>query len=361
MTLSVRLAGAALGLVLAPVSLMACSEAVDPHRGTISSDPSVLSVPVPEGGRAFVDLRTRGVVSEPAATGWDLAFEGIDVFTNGGLSGPGQGGAFGPLDIDAFETGEVPDVPFVEQDEAGGPFVDWYAYDENEHQLWSRYHVYGVRDGDARYAVQILGYYGEVAGAPVSAVYQLRYAAITPSGRGPTQTLSDVDATGGGVVGELDARGTCLDLGTGDRLALTPDEARASSAWHLCFRRDRVTVNGGLSGSRGVVAVDLDAREAASETLDEVRKRTADSELSAFASVSFATLADPALAYRGDAIRSAFSDRWLVSGARPLAPEPAAWLVVDALGARHLVAFARFEGATNSSPGRVELHHEPVD
>src|SRR5262245_20976226 len=55
---------------------------------TTPTDPfasgTLLDVPVPESARAWVDLDTPAVVDETAA--WELAFEGRDVFTNGGES-----------------------------------------------------------------------------------------------------------------------------------------------------------------------------------------------------------------------------------------------------------------------------------
>src|SRR5262245_48704882 len=59
-----------------------------------------LAVKVPASGRAYVKLDHLSVVTpaDPATSvDWDLAFEGTDVFTNSGPSGPGEGGGFGPL------------------------------------------------------------------------------------------------------------------------------------------------------------------------------------------------------------------------------------------------------------------------
>lgn len=351
--------------------LASCSEAVDPPAGTnatatgpaqVDDGESILSVPVPESGRVYVGLSPLALVdTDGASTDWDLAFEGRGVFTNGGASGPGNGGAFGPLDRAIFDTGELPDLPFLDKDMTGGPFIAWYQYDGTTHALWSRYHVYGVRDGDRLYKLQILGYYGDVGGAPVSALYHLRYAEVSGGAVGPTKTLDHVDATGEGASAHGDTPGACLDLGTGEQVVLTATEAKSSKAWHLCFRRDRISLNGGLSGPRGVEAADLDADATATETLQQVQKRTAGSELQRFNAVSYAALTDPDLAYQGDdAIRSAFTDRWISKGSNPLSPEPGTWLVAGAGGARHLVIFPCFEGATASSPGAVELHQRLI-
>lgn len=354
-----------------PLLLLAsCSEAVDHPSETqgagnpsgLDGDGSVLSVPVPESGRVYVALGPLALVgTSSASTDWDLAFEGRDVFTNGGASGPGKGGAFGPLDPAIFDTGKLPDLPFLAEDTAGGPFATWYEYDEPTHALWSRYHVYGLRDGNRYYKLQILSYYGEVGGAPVSALYRLRYAEVGAGGVGPTTTLDHVDATSEGASTPGDTPGACLDLATGKSRVLTVTEGASSSDWHLCFRRDRVSLNGGLSGPRGVEAADLDASQTAAETLPALQKKTAESELGRFDAVTYASLTAPAVAYHGDdQIRSAFTDQWLASGPGPLSPEPGTWLVAGASGARHLVRFPRFEGATASSPGAVELHQRPL-
>nr|PZN22205.1 MAG: hypothetical protein DIU78_16040 [Pseudomonadota bacterium] len=59
---------------------------------------------------------------------WDLAFQGWDVFTNGGVSGPGSGAAFGPLPtFYLLFPDEPPDVPFLIADRTGGRFGVWYA------------------------------------------------------------------------------------------------------------------------------------------------------------------------------------------------------------------------------------------
>src|SRR6185312_11470125 len=161
--------------------------------------------------------------------------------TNGGVSGKGEGAAFGPVGIDSFIGSTAPEVPFLTEDRAGGAFLGWYEYDGTNHSLWSRYHTYGVKDGDALYKVQVLAYYGKRDGAVISGIYSVRYAALAPT-PGDTTELDDVDGTAGGTSAPDDAASGCLDLGTGARVAHTPDEARASSDWHVCFRRDAISV-----------------------------------------------------------------------------------------------------------------------
>lgn len=319
-----------------------------------------LSVPVPATGRVFVKLDPPAIATPPGdgktSSDWDLAFEGFDVYTNSGASGPAKGGAFGPLSAIDFRGDTAPEVPFLVQDTLGGAFKGWYVYDGSTHSLYSRYHLYGVRDGDKLWKVQVLGYYGELQGAPVSALYQIRYAEVLKGDLGATMTLKDINAWAGGTNAPQTAPSGCVDLGTGAKLDLTPAEAIASSAWHLCFRRDKISVNGGLGGPRGVVAIDLQASQTASEEVDKIKAKTAASEHAAFDAVSFATLSDPKLAYNGDRVLSAFTGHWLDPAKSPAAPASAAWLAVAADGvSKHRLEFVRFDGATSASPGTVEL------
>ena len=275
--------------------LTGCSEALDPRPtpdagidpkpdggtttggGEEQGDP--LAVPVPGAGRVFVQLDPLAIVTPAgdgsSTTGWDLAFEGLGAYTNSGPSGVGSGGAFGPLDVATFLDDGLPPIPFILQDATGGAFVGWYFYEGTSHALWSRYHVYGIRDGERLWKVQILGYYGDSNGAPVSALYQLRYAEVSADSVGATQTVTKLDGSSGGLSESEDATSACLDLGTGAVTTLTLKAAHASSAWHLCFRRDKISVNGELGGPRGVTAVDLDADATASETIEKIKLRTA--------------------------------------------------------------------------------------
>jgi hypothetical protein len=173
------------GLILALLlsSLSGCSEEVgkkpdDQKPGDTANPGTEFSVKVPSTGKVFLQLSKPEVVMvDGDGTGsldWDLALSGYDVFTNSGPSGPGAGSAFGPLASLVFLSDSVPEVPFMTEDHTGGAFVNWYAYDGLNHALWSRYHLYGVRDADRLWKVQILSYYTDVQGAPVSALYQLR-------------------------------------------------------------------------------------------------------------------------------------------------------------------------------------------
>jgi len=360
-------------------AVAACSESTGkpkPDGGTggvdIGKDGKPLAVKVPDTGQAiedpqvFVDLATPAVVTpagDPKASkDWDLAFGGLNVFTNGGVSGSGLGSGFGPLSPESFLDDFAPSVPFMETDETGGAFIDWWIYDGAQHLIWSRYHVFGVKDGDRVFKVQVLGFYGEVSGAPVTAIYSLRWAQVLPSVL-PTHELYDLDGTAGGKDPPPDAASECIDLGEpAKRTMLTPAEAQASSGWHLCFRRQSISVNGGKGGPRNVGAVDLDIGETAGETVESDKAKTAASELPKFDAVGSADLTASGLEYAGDRVITAFTEHWLAPGAAPPAPDKVAWFVVGADGtSKFLLAFEGFDGATASSPGTVHMRVKSVE
>lgn len=356
--------GLACVVLILSTSSAACEEVPDTTGGggqgggQGGGDPfesgTLLEVPV-EDARVYVDLDTVAIVSESDA--WDLAFQGAEVFTNGGASGAGEGACFGPNEASAFREDKVPsDIPFLIDDQSGGPFLDWYVYDGSAHQVYSRYHVFGVERGDELYKVQVLSFYGEVEGAPVPAIYQVRSARVTEAGVEQTIEHADIDGTAGGPDPAPTEKSGCLRLSNDARFALTPAEAAASNDWDLCFRRDGISLNGGTGGPVGVRAVDLMAAASAGETLAEVMELSPESELAAFDAVDYAALTDPALNYRADGIVTAFTDKWLEPGADPLAPAAFSWLVAGSDGETpFFVGFESFSGATSDSVGTIAL------
>jgi hypothetical protein len=309
-----------------------------------------LQVPVPDGQRAYVSLASPPSI-KTAADPWDLAFEGYDVFTNSGPSGSGHAAAFGPLDTIAFLDNAAPQVPFIASDQTGGAFIRWWFYSGTEHVLYSRFHTYGVKDGAKLYRVQILTYYGQRDGTGVPALYKIRYAEVGQ----PAKELDLIDATGT----DANAPNDCVDLGTGAKVRHTPAEALTTSDWHLCFRRDNISVNGEKGGPRGVTAVDFNAASTATETLDSVSALTPESEAPKFDAITAASFDGQTL--RGDRVVSAFTTLWLDKTATPWAPAKVAWLVVGADGQkRYLVGFSRFEGATATTPGTVVMRVKAV-
>jgi hypothetical protein len=357
-----------MAIALLALTACACSDSAGwrPHGDAGSGSETFASgaelrVSIADAGRTFVKLSPPSVVdltdAPEASLEWDLAFDGFDVFTNGGVSGRGGGAAFGPLEAATFANEDISEVPFLTPDKTGGAFLDWYAYEGATHALFSRYHVYGVADAGRLWKVQVLSYYGQRDGAVVSALYSVRYAEIESHGIGPTREQTDLDASAGGVAASPAAPSECLDLADGVRTMLTPQAARASYAWHLCFRRASIVVNGEAGGPRGVRAVDL-AADGTDAPITTIKTRTAATERAAFDAVSAAAFEGKT--FRGDRAVSAFSDLWADHATVPSKPRPAAWLVRDAIGRHFLVGFASFEHATPRSPGTVVVRIKPV-
>jgi hypothetical protein len=313
----------------------------------------------------FVELSAPSVAEVKddgsASLAWDLALRGRDVFTNGGISGPGNGAAFGPLSPPTFLSDTAPDVPLLLKDRAGGAFVDWYDYGGDQHQLFSRYHVYGLRDGERYFKVQVLSYYGERLGAPLSALYRIRYAEVLAGEVGETQEIAEIDATAGNDSADDSQLSACLDLDTQRLSELTPVDAADSDDWHLCFRREAIAVNGGLSGPRGVEAVDLQGDQTAQETEQEIQARSADSELAAFDEVDYATLSGDGVSWATDGVATAFAQRWLEPDSDPVALSDTVWLVLAADGAsKYLMKFESLSGDLGNDTAMLSVRAKAV-
>jgi hypothetical protein len=358
--------------VVCALALLCCAACGDDPKRAEDPEPfepapeDTISVEVSADRLTFVDLDVPSVieVEDPSESiEWDLAFRGYDVITNGGVSGPGAGAAFGPLpEFYFFFPDEPIDEPFLIEDKAGGAFLGWYVYDGSDHTIYSRYHVYGVRSGARLYKVQLLGYYGEVMGAPVSGLYQMRYAEVTADGVGAIEQLANVDATVDGEVSDLTLPNAMVSLASGEIRRLTPEQALEDTGWDLGFRRDAVTVNGELSGPGGVTAVDLDAVD--QRSLEDVKALSESVEFARFDSVDYAALTADGLAYRGDGVTSAFSGKWVDFERDPPSPtKNTGFLVIGADGeTRFLLGFDAFDGASAESPGTVTLfvHRSPA-
>jgi hypothetical protein len=333
--------------------------------GGSSATAGPLELSIGPDSRTFVELGTPAEVTAKGngetSIAWDIAFQGRDVFINGGISGPGSSKAFGPLSAPTYKSDTAPEVPLMLQDRAGGALLDWYDYVGTTHQLYSRYHVYGLRDGERFYKLQILGYYGELQGAPVSALYRVRYAEVLEGGLGEVHDVSGIDAIAGGSKDDDSAPSSCLTLDTEEITSLTPAEAAVSDAWQLCFRREAIAVNGGLSGPRGMEAVDLQADLTPEETEAEIKTRTAASEQAPFDDADFAALSDPALVYQADGVVTAFAQRWLEPGSDPLALSASVWLVQGADGASlYLMQLSDLSGDPAQGPATLSLEAKSV-
>lgn len=358
-------AAAAVWLAL---STLGCGESSasgsDGGAGSSSTEGKSVQLSVGPNQRTFVELAGPSAVeldgdgSESIA--WDLALQGHDVFSNGGVSGPASCRVFGPLAAPTFLSDSAPEAPFLLEDRAGGALLDWYDYVGTTHRLFSRYHVYGIKDGERLFKLQVLGYYGVQLGAPVSALYRVRYAEVTADGVGETHEVAGIDATAGGDKITDQEPSACLDLDSEEVTLLTPKQAAASDAWQLCFRREGIAVNGGVAGPRGVEAVDLQAAATASETEAEIQERTADSELALFDSVDYAALNDESLVYRVDGVVTAFAQRWLEPGSDPLSLSDSVWLVEIDSATRYLMRFSSLEGDPALETATLTLESKKV-
>lgn len=158
--------------------------------GVDSGDPAI----PPGGGELCFDFDADETVA-CAGTAWDvkIGFLGQSLYmrSNGGVSGEGDGAAFGRFDWADLEqyarATHDPDgntlTALYQQDRFGGIFStqSWYAYGLGVgHQLWPNYRVYLIDtdtdDSDSpRYAFQVLGYYND---AGTSGHVSLRYRLV---------------------------------------------------------------------------------------------------------------------------------------------------------------------------------------
>lgn len=360
--------GAARALGVGLLALAGCSSTPLESGDEGGDSPSVagsLMATVEPGARTFIELAGPSRLALPGdgsdSIAWDLALQGREVFTNSGVSGPGNGGAFGPLSAPTFLSDTAPDAPILFKDRAGGALIDWYRYVADSHQLFSRYHVYGLREGARLFKLQVLGYYSQQPGNPASASYTIRYAEVTKSDSGEVREIFDIDASAGGNEDDDSEPSACVDLDSQRVSRLTPAQAAQSDAWQLCFRREAVAVNGGLSGPRGIEAVDLQAAETAEESPEQILARTAESELPLFESVDYSRLVDASLAWREDGVATAFAGRWLDASSEPIQPRRSVWLVIGADGfSKYLLQFEGLAGDPAAESSSLALRVKSV-
>ncbi|MCF6337986.1 MAG: HmuY family protein [Gammaproteobacteria bacterium] len=143
------------------------------------------------GGSKCFDIDSIAEVDcTTATTHWDIKVEvagqAWNIWTNGGVSGSGNGGAFGPFNTAAIANyvsgqnspGGTNITEMYEQDSSSGLFKDntWYAYSlEGNSKLWPNYRVYAIDTDTGFYKVQLLSYYDQ---AGVSGNYTLRYTPL---------------------------------------------------------------------------------------------------------------------------------------------------------------------------------------
>ncbi len=141
------------------------------------------------GGSKCFDIDS-AAEADCAQNDWDIKVEvagsSWNIWTNGGVSGDGLGGAFGSFDnekITDYGSGTVnasgTDISkMYGRDSAGGTFKDntWYAYSlQKNNKLWPNYRVFAIDTGTTKYKMQILSFYDD-AGA--SGMIKFRYEAL---------------------------------------------------------------------------------------------------------------------------------------------------------------------------------------
>ncbi len=127
-------------------------------------------------GATLVDLNVGSSV--PLETGWDLKFEGFTIKVNGGMSGPGKGGA--ALATTGFSetlTAKTADQAYRTDSYAGVFGANrYYRYNlAGDNRISPTFDVYLIRRGSTVYKLQIIGYYG-ATGQPRTISF--RYAQI---------------------------------------------------------------------------------------------------------------------------------------------------------------------------------------
>lgn len=355
------------GSGLALLGTLGCSSStVEPDEPAQQLPSGLLELEVGPDALTFVELATPSQLEldgdGKTSIAWDLAFQGREVFSNGGVSGPGDASVFGPLSAPAFLSNSVPQAPLMQQDRSGSAFLGWYDYYGDEHTLFSRYHVYGLRDGERLFKLQVLGYYADKLGAPLPGYYTIRYAEVFSDGSsGESQEITKIDATAGGTTPSASEPSACVELDSARVSMLTPEQAADSDAWHLCFRRETIAVNGGVSGIRGVESVDLQGDETIDETEDQVQARTAESELALFESIDHDALSAATVTWKEDGVATVFAQRWLEPGTDPLELSASTWYVVaaDKVG-KYLLKFETLSGDPAVEAVTLGLRVKPV-
>ena len=149
----------------------------------ITSFDPVTGQPLAAGVFTFYSLRENRIVAreDSASTMWDLALKGTTILTNGGASGPGQGGV---LVMEGLfeEITEAPTTGYT-QDTVDSPAIlggsgnGWYNYNPQAMLLTPiPGRVLVIRAADGTFAkVRILSYYKGAPETPDVATDEARY------------------------------------------------------------------------------------------------------------------------------------------------------------------------------------------
>ncbi|RZO86295.1 MAG: hypothetical protein EVA65_05035 [Oceanococcus sp.] len=229
----------------------------DPGQAAFSEELVSWQFVMPDAGQALCfdfDLGEETPCDD--SNTWDFKVDsgqrGVSFWSNGGVSGNGDGAAFGMFDWDILlqwdnATTDPASGADVSQhyfaDSASSIFSEqpWYAYNLlGAHQLHPNYRVYLIStdpedDGATQFALQVTGYYGGDSGT-TSGNPSIRW--VERSTPDAVQQAS-VDASSY-------TDWVYFSLLTGAPVA---DE---SADWHIAFRRSEIKLNGGASGDAGL-------------------------------------------------------------------------------------------------------------
>ncbi len=163
----------------AKLDILAYSEGKTTLRvATVPRMAQVVEVDVDATSPAYLSLRDGAVVAVASSTSaaWDLLFDSVNITTNSGVSGPGQGGAIDPGSV-AFDaiTGTPSGTVVTDtllplpgppgSGEAPGNVVlgGWYDYDRNTHVVSPKNKAFVIRTADGGWAkIQIVSYASDV-------------------------------------------------------------------------------------------------------------------------------------------------------------------------------------------------------
>lgn len=134
----------------------ALQESAEAALGTVQT----MELDVAPAGVVSVDLDGGTLTDDESA--WDLRLEGFTIRVNGGVSGPGKGGAAEVATTFAETTTAVTQANAYRTDVYAGIFGTnrYYRYNIlGDHRISPTFDVYLVRRGTAVFKVQILDYY----------------------------------------------------------------------------------------------------------------------------------------------------------------------------------------------------------
>jgi hypothetical protein len=149
---------------------------------------SATGQPIPANHYTFFSLADNKQIAytDSNSTKWDVAFRGTNVLTNGGTSGPGQGGA--QVYTGTFESlTTAPTTGYTSDATAALATAGWYSYNATTHVVTPvAGRILTIRTATGKYAkLEVMSYYQNAPAAPTSAspsgYYTFRYV-YQPSG-----------------------------------------------------------------------------------------------------------------------------------------------------------------------------------